>query len=580
VDLPLRLDQQRTRRIPGLIDTLKEEEAAEPTLPRPEISTKYTPPETGIQQTLAKIWQGFLGIQQVGIHDDLFELGADSLKAITVIARIHKELNTEVSITDMFTYPTIAQLAGYIQSAKESLYSSIAPVEEKEYYPLSSAQKRLYYLQQMHKKCVFYNLPMIFIVEGQLRKDHPGKAFRELIRRHESLRTSFQLVDEEPVQRIHDEVEFQVEYDEEGTRGLAPLPIEPTETLISSFIRPFDLSQAPLLRLEILQIDKEKYLWLFDIHHIVIDATGCAVLHNQLERLYNNKELPAVKVRYKDFSQWQNHLLTSGRIKTQQDYWLKVYPDEVPELKLPSDYPRPQESTFAGDRHYFRLSETETSKFLDLGSSVGATLFIDALAVLNVLLFKYTGQRDIVIGSSIAGRPHADLQDIVGMFVNMLAMRNFPGENMTYLELLKNVKTNSLKAFENQDLQFEMLVEQLNIKTGSSGNPFFNICLNVENYEHITLNIKGLTFTHYPYEPDTSKFDMLLWANPMGKEIHFMLEYSTELFKPSTAEEFSNHFVEIIRQVIGNKDIPLKDIKISHKVLIPGSEVPEIDFGF
>lgn len=194
------------------------------------------------------------------------------------------------------------------------------------------------------------------------------------------------------------------------------------------------------MRMEILQIDKEKYLWLFDIHHIITDATGYAVLQKDLEKLYNNQELAAVKVQYRDFSRWQNRLLISGKIKAQQDYWLQVFHDGVPGLNLPTDYPRPGVSTFEGAMHHFKLPMAETLKFSELGSSAGTTLFINLLTVLYVLLFKYTGQGDIVIGTSTAGRPHADLQDIVGMFVNILAVRTYLDEDMTYPQLLYQVK--------------------------------------------------------------------------------------------------------------------------------------------
>ncbi|MGD2085539.1 MAG: amino acid adenylation domain-containing protein [Candidatus Aminicenantes bacterium] len=573
VDLPLRLEREKYRPAHGLFEPSREESHARPTHPRPELSTPYVPPETETQQTLVRNWQEFLGIRQVGIHDDIFELGADSLKALTVIARIHKELNVEVSITDIFTYPTVARLAAYIESNKESIYSSIAPVEAKEYYPLSSAQKRLYYLWQMHQESVFYNLPIIFTVSGPLHTGRLQKAVLELTRRHDSLRTSFEVIDEEPVQRVWHGV-----INKARLRG-RQRQIEIGD-IIDDFVRPFDLSHAPLMRMEILQIDKEKYLWLFDIHHIITDATGYAVLQKDLEKLYNNQELAAVKVQYRDFSRWQNRLLISGKIKAQQDYWLQVFHDGVPGLNLPTDYPRPGVSTFEGAMHHFKLPMAETLKFSELGSSAGTTLFINLLTVLYVLLFKYTGQGDIVIGTSTAGRPHADLQDIVGMFVNILAVRTYLDEDMTYPQLLYQVKTTALKALENQDMQFEMLVQQLNLETGTSQNPFFDICLNVENYDQPTFDMEGLTFTPYPYETNTSKFDMLLWANRVKDEIHFMLEYSGELYKPSSAENFSKHFIEIIQQVIDNSDVMLKDIKISYKILMPESEVPEIDFAF
>ena len=589
-DFLLRLEKAKDRRTPGLAETPGEESAAGPGHPRPELSTSYVAPKTGIQKILAAIWQEYLGIREIGIHDDFFELGADSLKALSVIARIHKKLNVEVSITEIFSSPTIAGLAEYIEGAGESIYTSITPVEEKEYYPLSSAQTRLYFLQQLQRESVFYNLPFVCIVEGQLDMSRLEEAFQALIQRYESLRTSFELRDDEPIQKIHRTVDFKVKY--HGTertaqsakgeeKSHAPCAVRHAST-IKHFVRPFDLTHAPLVRMEVVKIGKEKYLWLFDIHHIITDATGYAVLQKDLVKLYDKKKLHALRIQYKDFSAWQNRLIRSEENKEQEKYWLNVYSDsgEIPKLNMPTDFPRPEKLRFQGGRFYFKLGTEETQKFKELGSHAGATLFANLLSVLNVLLFKYTGQNDIIVGGSIAGRPHADLQDIVGMFVNILPIRIHPDQEMTYWELLKQVKTTSLNAFENQDMQFEMLVEQLKPMAETSRNPLFDICLNVQNYEQPEIEIKGLAMTPCPYEPDTSKFDMLVWANLVGDDIHFMLEYSTELFKPSSVEEFSKHFIEIVQQVIKNKEIPLKDIKLSHKVLTPESDVPEIDFGF
>jgi acyl carrier protein len=570
VDLSLRLEKKKDKK------ASRQESFSEPTHPRPELTTPYAAPGTKTQQVLAAIWQEFMGIRQIGIHDDFFELGADSLKALTVMARIHEKLNVEVSITDIFTSPTIAGLAEYIEGIGENIHVSIPPVEKKEYYPLSSAQTRLYLLQQMQKQGVSYNLPFVYRIEGPLNKTRFENAFRALVQRHESLRTSFHLVNGEPVQEIDEHVDFKVEYSHPDP-GVVDIPL-----FMKEKVRPFDLSQAPLLRVRAFGYEENKHVWLLDIHHIIADAGGYAVLQKDLMKLYNNEELPPLEIQYKDFCAWRHRLDQSKKIKEQEKYWLNRFPDaaEIPILNFPTDYPRPGKLRFKGDRFYFELGAGETLKFKELGARAGATLFAGLLSVLNVLLFKYTGQQDIIIGSMVAGRPHADLRQMVGMFVNMLPMRNQPAPAMTFGELLSQVKTHSLEAFENQDMPFEMLVKQLNLGGDRSRNPLFDICLNVENYEQPKFEIEGLTITHYPHETDTAKFDMLLWANPVGENLHFMLEYSSELFKPSTAEAFSNHFIEIIQQVIADKDITLRDIKISHQLLMPESDVPTIDFGF
>ena len=569
IDLSSRLERVKDKETPA------ESSFTGPAHPRPPLSTHYDAPKTKIQQVLAAIWQEFLGIREIGVHDDIFELGADSLKALTVIARIHEKLNVEVSITEIFTSPTIAGLAERVENAGKSSHISITPVEKKEYYPLSSAQTRLYILHHMQTENA-YNLPFIYVVAGGLDKTRLANAFQALIRRHESLRTSFHSIGEYPVQQIHEKVEFNIEYSDIGP-GAADIP-----GLMKNFVRPFDLTKAPLLRAAVLRQEEEKYLWFLDIHHIISDATGYAILQKDLMKLYDNEALPPLEVQYKDFCAWQKEPNQVGKIQEHTQYWINLFAggSDIPVLDMPTDYPRSGKLQFKGDRFYFKLAAGEAQAFKELSSQAGATLFAGLLTVLNVLLFKYTGQQDIIIGTPIAGRPHADLRDMVGMFVDMLPLRNRPNPEISYWELLKQVMASSLEAFEHQDAPFEMLVKQLNLGGNLSRNPLFEICLNVQNYEQPVFEIKGLKITHYPYETPTAKFDMLLWANQVADEIHFMLEYSTELFKPTAAEAFSNHYIEIIRQVIENKDTRLRDLRISHRLSIPESHVPQIDFEF
>lgn len=547
--------------------------------PRPSLSTAYAAPTNTTQQTLVRIWQEFFGIQQPGIHDDFFELGGDSLKALTLLTRVHKEFNVEIPVTDIFNSPTIQGISRIIHRTGKSRYAAIKSIEQREYYPLSSAQKRMYFLQQVQKENIFYNLPQFMILEGLLDRSRLAKAFKRLLHRHESLRTSYQLVKGEAVQRINKTgtIDGRIIYTEAQEHQL--------HDMAQQFVRPFDMTRAPLLRMQVAQFHPGKYFWLFDIHHIVTDATGGAILIKDLIKLYHNEELTPLPIQYKDFSLWQKQWLESGKIKQQEDYWLKVYADapHIPRLNLPLDYPRPQQLSFAGSTHTFKLRGEEKSAFMELGSRAGATFFINLLAVFNILLYKYTGQEDIIIGSSIAGRSHADLRQILGMFVNLLALRNHIHEQMTYREFLQNVKQNTLEAFENQDVQFEILVEKLkpDTHTTSAGNPLFDVCINVENYEQPGFESHQLNVSPFHgYQATTTRFDILLWAYEGGEEIRFILEYSTELFKPATMETFAHRLMEIIRQVSKNNDIQLKDIKVSQQLKGSRVNVPPIEFGF
>jgi acyl transferase domain-containing protein/acyl carrier protein len=580
--------KQRLQKDRELSTALIREKAAAPgklipASPRPELSTPYAAPETQNQQIVADIWQEILGVEGVGIRDDFFELGGDSLKAITITARIQKEMHAEVPLAEFFNAPTISGLAEYIEGANESIYSSIAPVEQKEYYPLSSAQIRLFILCRMNPDSVFYNLPQILVMEGQLEMERFDRAFAALIERHESLRTSLLMLENKSIQVVRkpDEVDFQVEYYKKDANA---------EEITQHFVRPFDLDRAPLLRVTIIDLEDNKYIWMMDIHHIAADATSIAILHKDLFRLYNDRELTPLRLQYKDFSTWQNNLVESGAIQEHEEYWSKLYSDaqQILELQLPYDFERPVIRQFTGDRVNIVLEVEYAQKFMDVAASIRGTFFMNILAALNVLFFKYSGQSDIIIGTSIAGRPHADLQDIVGMFVNMLAVRNFPDENLTYMEFLQNVKTNVMDAFAHQDMQFEKLVDKLGLGKTSAKNPLFEVALNVQNYEQAEIPDSDLKILPHEMEYKTAKFDLLLWANDLGagttadanKGIFLSFEYSTEMFKRSTVEVIAKHSLEVIKQVAENRDIKLKDIKLSHQLVRSQVSVPQVEFEF
>ncbi|MCP5047244.1 MAG: non-ribosomal peptide synthetase, partial [bacterium] len=255
---------------------------------------------------------------------------------------------------------------------------------------------------------------------------------------------------------------------------------------IEDFVRPFDLSKALLMRSAFIRRFEGNHIWIVDIHHIVSDGTSHAILEEDFIALYNGgePEPPKLRIQYKDFSLWQNHLFESGGISSQWDYWLKLYDDanEIPHLTLPADHKRPPVFTFRGDHYGFKLETEDAARFNSLASRCGGTLYMNILAVLNTLFYLYTGQIDIIIGSGTTGRRHADLQRTMGMFVNTLAMRNQPNGEKTYESFLKEVIDQSIHSFENQDVQFEELVDRLDIHRDTSRNPLFDVSMVVQNF--------------------------------------------------------------------------------------------------
>ncbi|MDQ1351194.1 MAG: tyrocidine synthetase, partial [Acidobacteriota bacterium] len=541
-------------------------------LPRPELKVGegYNAPRNKIEKELVEIWSDILGLDDlhmaqlktsIGIDDNFFQLGGHSLKATILISKINKELNVKVPLVDIFKNPTIRELATYIKGMASDIYIFLEPAEEREYYALSSAQKRLYFLQHFDLNGVSYNMPMIIPLAKGIEKDKLELALRRLIDRHESLRTSFEKVNNEVVQRIHksENIKFSFDYYEAGKIGV--------EEIIKNYIRSFDLSQAPLIRSGLIALPDENYFWMLDVHHIVADGTSQTILKEDFMAAYNDKELKPLHIQYKDFSQWQNQLFADGLIKKQEDYWLQMYMGDIIRLNLHSDYKRPGVFTFEGDHRTFKLESDYALKFKTLGARYGATLYMNMLAALNVLFYKYTGQTDIIIGSGIAGRQHADIQNVVGMFVNTLAMRNYPNAEKHYDEFLQEVIGCSIKAFENQDVQFEELVEKLNLERDSSRNPLFDISMLVQNFRQakgrLSLKILNENYQGNLYKNKTTKFDLTFFITESeDDEIYITLEYYTAIFKKETIKRIMEHFKNVIQVVINNSSMALKDIDI------------------
>ncbi len=551
------------------------------------MKTRYVPPETKNQQTLVHVWQEFLSIEPVGVHDDFFELGGDSLKAITLTGKIHKEMDVEIPIPEFFNRPTIEKLARYIEEVEKSIYVSIEPVQKQDYYPQSSAQKRLFILNRFENIGTSYNTPIVYIIKGKPDKERIENTFKRLIERHEVLRTSFHLIHNQPVQRIHpaDAVDFQVQD--------LQAPRQAPEAIIKKFIKPFDLSGAPLIRVALAFLQGDEYLLLIDIHHIIADGTSVGIFMEEFIGIYKEEVLPPLKAQYKDFTIWQNNLFQGEKFKDREAYWLGLYPDvqNLPRLNLAADHPRPDTADYQGDSFEFEPGKEEVNsvKLRELCARNGATLYMVLLAVFNVMLYKYTGQRDIIVGSHVEGRLHPDTRAIMGMFVNSLAMRNYPDGEKTYRQFLAEVKENCIKAFENQDMQFEELVDQLKLGRDAGRNPLFDVVFNVQNFSslwpgaadrQILEHGSDISITPYEYDNKTAKFDIILFVYEIDRGISFKIQYSTVLFKTSTIEKMAKRYIEIIRQVVEDENIKLKDIKVSHDFLAAKPGISDTDFRF
>nr|WP_150149854.1 non-ribosomal peptide synthase/polyketide synthase [Bacillus swezeyi] len=527
-------------------------------LPEPDgragAQAEYEAPRHAAEEKLVSIWEDVLGVEKIGISDNFFELGGHSLKAAALAAKMHKELKIEVPLRQLFETPTIKDLGAYIESTKESPYASITKAEDKEYYSLSSSQRRLYIINQIEGGGTSYNMPFVMKIEGRFDVHRFEEAFQQLIQRHEALRTSILMADGEPVQKIEKDVNFKVKYGQLG--------IERLEEKIKSFIRPFDLEKAPLLRAELLKVNDDEHIMMFDMHHIISDGVSLAVFTQELAELYEGKQLPPLPIQYKDFSEWQKQFYQKDEIKKQEDYWLNVFQDEVPVLNLPTDYQRPQKRHFEGDIFEFEIDGETSAKLKKMAKENGVTMYMLLLAGYTTLLSKYTGQDDIIVGSPIAGRHHSDLKHVIGMFINTLAMRNYPKGGMLFTDYLKEVKETALKAYENQDYQFDELVEKLDLKRDMSRNALFDTMLVLQNFDSDEFDIEGLKFKPIQTDIQISKFDLTLTAAETDDDIQCVLNYCTKLFKRTTIKRMAGHFNHILKEIANRPDMQLNEINM------------------
>jgi len=553
-------------------------------LPDPEMGTAgaaYMAPGNPVEEKFVEIWSEVLKIakENIGIDADFFEMGGHSLKATIVISKLHKVFHVKIPLAELFKTPTIRALAKWVNKSNSLLnqYLALDVAEKKEYYPLSAAQKRLYVLQQMELDSAVYNVSQVMPMIGEANLTKMTTIFRQLIERHESFRTSFVFVNEEPVQVIHPAVDFNIEYYDltENNDNNATEKETTRDDLISTFVRPFDLSQSPLLRVRLVKENNNHYIFMVDIHHIITDGTSMVLLINEFTALSAGDVLPPLTYQYKDYSQWQNHKKQRDASQQQENYWLQQFSGEIPVLNLPLDYKRPAIQSFAGDIIQFELEVETATALKTIVSNNGSTLFMGWLALVNIWLARLSGQEDIIVGTPIAGRRHADLEKIIGMFVNTLALRNCPQGDKTFNEFLQDVKTQTLSAFENQEYQFEDLVEKVAITRDASRNPLFDIMYTFYNIDaprteydsdysekksQGTSSVSAVPADIYSDNRHSAKFDLDICIEESGGTFYFTLEYCSKLFKKETIARYALYLKNILAAVTTDSHVRLSSI--------------------
>ena len=533
-------------------------------LQRTYVSGTYAPPRSPVEEFLAEAWASLLRVERPGIHDNFFALGGHSLMAAQVIARVRQTLGVELPLRAMFDAPTIIKFAERIEVERRSRAGVVVPpiarIPRENQLPLSYAQQRLWFIDQLGPGSPAYNISAMYRLRGKLNVPALERTVNEIVCRHESLRTTFHNVEGRPVAVVSPTV----------TIPLTPQPVLDTdgqakeEELVRLARReastPFDLAKGPLVRSQLLRIEEDDHALLIVVHHIVGDGWSGSLIAGELAALYEPfahdlpSPLPELAIQYADFTAWQRQWLDGDLRDRQVEYWRSALAAAPAVLELPADRPRPAIQSHRGDVRTHVIPNDLIERLTFLSQSEGATLFMALLAAFDVLMSRYSGQDDIVVGSTIAGRNYTEIEPVIGFFVNTLALRADLSGNPTFRELLARVKQVALDAYAHQELPFEKLVEELQPQRSLSYNPIFQVLFGLQNMPRRYFEASGLSVERSSIHQSTSILDMSWFAFPTADGMLLRVEYDTDLFDGVTIERMLGHYIQLLRGVLANPE--------------------------
>lgn len=503
------------------------------------IMKQYVAPQNEQERKMLQIFSNVLMVNDIGMADDFFELGGHSLKAVMLINEIENIFGVRLTVKQIIANKTPQEIIRLINDKSNVKYTCITKAQQKPYYEMSSAQKRIYMLTQMDKNSILYNMPVILSSRKKLDKDKVQKVFLELIKRHESLRTSYFIKDGQMYQKIN---------------NLKDISFEVTVGEIDGFVKPFDLSKAPLVRVQI--SENEPYMLMIDLHHICADGASTGILLKEFLELYSGGELPECEFQYKDYSEWFLH----KDLNRQKLYWNEQFSDEIPTLQMVTDFPRPSKKSYLGKNYIKEIDKEVVDKLKSFAFSLNATEYMILLSAVMICLSKFSYCEDVVVGSAFANRPEYELQSVVGMFVNTLALRGKPKRNKSVKQFIEEIKQICLDAYENQDYPFEKLISDLGIKRDASRNPLFDVMFVFQNnISSDLLNKFGMKY--YEKDYNVSKFDLTINMEETDGKYIARFEYDISLFKEETIRCIANAFENILKNIPVNYEKTISEIK-------------------
>ncbi len=547
-------------------------------LPEPEAADaggSYVAPRTPAEELIVAVWSDLLGVERVGAGDSFFELGGHSLLAIRVLSRIREVFRVELPLRALFEAPTVAGLALAVEEAARAGALAAPPivrVPRTADLPLSFAQQRLWFLSRLEPESAAYNIPVAVRLTGVLDRAALAAALGRIVARHEALRTTFATVAGSPVQRIAPAggpmalplVDL----------GALPRPEDEARRLAAEeALRPFDLEHGPLLRGTLLRLGTEEHAALLSMHHIVSDGWSSSVLIRELGALYPAMSaggagqpslLPELPVQYADFAVWQRGWLQGEALESRLRYWRERLAGAPPVLDLPADRPRPAVAGVRGGLCRHELGADLTADLQVFGRRQGTTLFMTLLAAFKALLYRSTGQEDLLVGTPIANRNRAEIEDLIGFFVNTLVLRSDLSGGPSFRELAGRIRSEALAAYAHQELPFERLVEELSPERSLAYTPLFQVMVVLQNTPAGELALPGLTLAPLDTAGGerSAKHDLTLFLEPAGESLDAAFVFRRDLFDRPTVERLLGHFINLLRAAVADPESPVGELPL------------------
>ncbi|MBA3824862.1 MAG: amino acid adenylation domain-containing protein, partial [Ktedonobacterales bacterium] len=537
--------------------------------------------QSHIEEQVAGVWAGVLQNGPIARDDDFFKLGGHSLQATQIVSRLRDEFGVEVPVRVMYNAPTVAALSTYIAARRLDVQPPAgAPLQPSGHQgdaPLSFAQQRLWFLDQMEPGSPLYNIPSALRIQGNLDIAALEHSLQQLVQRHDALRTTFRLVDGQPVQHIQRELQLAL-----PQINLTHLPSAEHEAALQHYLakaanQPFDLTQGPLIRTALIQVGATDHILLLTLHHIIADGWSLSLLFQELRDLYaadhagQTPTLPALPVTYVDYALWQRERLQGVELAEQIAFWQGQLAGAPPILELPTDFPRPAQISYQGAHVTFSLPTELSQNLQALAQREGVTLFMLLLAAFQTLLLRYSGQADFVVGTPVAGRRQRETEGLVGLFVNTLAIRADLQGDPTFRQVLTRVRETCLGAFEHEDLPFEKLVDALQLDRTLSYAPLFQVVFALQHAEQGEMAWPDLTLTALDQDSGTAKFDLSLTMTETGEALEGWLEYSTDLFQAETIVRLVRHWERLLMGIVATPDQTVNRLP-----LLPSAETRQL----